>query len=282
MSSSAAGSSSSAGSSSPSAHSPDRHPPCSSSVTSRLHPLTFWCHECDMSVSLLPSPSSPLLCPDCRRLDSLLPLDSPFPHSIPPLSLAPFFPSHPSPDLSPSNPTADSDSPRPLPAPDDAIAAIPTVEIDDVAAICAICKDGLPHGSSVRRLPCSHLFHSDCIVPWLSLCNSCPLCRSSIPFLRRPRRLRTPRLRLSVRDQADPVDIDMEASLRQILGSPWVAASPAVSPTQMGLEEMGSTGPANSGETVTSEWHINGSWGGLEEAEVADAMLYDVWEDVFA
>lgn len=232
-----------------------------------------------MSVSLLPSSSTSPLCPLCCRLDSLVPLDSPFPTSISPLSLTPFLPSHPSPDLAPTNPNADSDAPCPLPAPKDSIVAIPTVNIDDLAAVCAICKDDLPHGSSARLLPCSHLYHSDCIVPWLSLRNSCPLCRSAIPC---HRRTRTPPFRFSVLGPEDVIGIDMEASFREIMGAPWATAGAVVSSSQMGMVETGSVGLANSGETVTSGWQIGGGWGGVEEAELSDAMISDYWEDVFS
>ncbi|KAJ8550786.1 hypothetical protein K7X08_000156 [Anisodus acutangulus] len=46
---------------------------------------------------------------------------------------------------------------------------------------CAICKDSLFVGTVVNRLPCSHLYHPSCILPWLVLRNSCPLCRYELP-----------------------------------------------------------------------------------------------------
>lgn len=30
-----------------------------------------------------------------------------------------------------------------------------------------MCKDDYALGESVRQLPCNHLFHDGCIVPWL-------------------------------------------------------------------------------------------------------------------
>ncbi|XP_024188439.1 E3 ubiquitin-protein ligase Praja-2 [Rosa chinensis] len=50
---------------------------------------------------------------------------------------------------------------------------------DDLA--CAICKDVLTIGTEVNQLPCFHLYHPSCILPWLSTRNSCPLCRYELP-----------------------------------------------------------------------------------------------------
>ncbi|CAM8969736.1 unnamed protein product [Rhodiola kirilowii] len=46
---------------------------------------------------------------------------------------------------------------------------------------CAICKDIMFIGTEVNELPCSHVYHSYCILPWLSVRNSCPLCRFELP-----------------------------------------------------------------------------------------------------
>ncbi|XP_004973758.1 uncharacterized protein LOC101768716 [Setaria italica] len=46
---------------------------------------------------------------------------------------------------------------------------------------CAVCKDGVAAGQRVKRLPCSHRYHDECIVPWLQVRNSCPLCRFELP-----------------------------------------------------------------------------------------------------
>ncbi|KAI4353594.1 hypothetical protein L6164_002531 [Bauhinia variegata] len=47
--------------------------------------------------------------------------------------------------------------------------------------VCAICKDGLTSGTEANKLPCLHLYHPCCILPWLSARNSCPLCRYELP-----------------------------------------------------------------------------------------------------
>nr|GMC92029.1 E3 ubiquitin-protein ligase Praja-2 [Ipomoea batatas] len=53
-------------------------------------------------------------------------------------------------------------------------------QLDDNLA-CAICKDSLSVGSVVNQLPCSHVYHPSCILPWLSSRNTCPLCRYELP-----------------------------------------------------------------------------------------------------
>ncbi|KAH7445758.1 hypothetical protein KP509_01G022800 [Ceratopteris richardii] len=42
---------------------------------------------------------------------------------------------------------------------------------------CSICMDSIQGPSSAKRLPCQHLFHSDRLISWLTVRNTCPLCR---------------------------------------------------------------------------------------------------------
>ncbi|PIM99388.1 Anaphase-promoting complex (APC), subunit 11 [Handroanthus impetiginosus] len=48
-------------------------------------------------------------------------------------------------------------------------------------SICAVCKDEFTGGEKLTRMPCCHLYHGDCILPWLSMRNTCPLCRYELP-----------------------------------------------------------------------------------------------------
>ncbi|KAK7244643.1 hypothetical protein RIF29_39468 [Crotalaria pallida] len=52
---------------------------------------------------------------------------------------------------------------------------------DDSSAMCSICLEVFSVGSEATHMPhCSHLYHHNCIVKWLNMCNTCPLCRSTI------------------------------------------------------------------------------------------------------
>ncbi|KAL6973523.1 hypothetical protein U1Q18_027710 [Sarracenia purpurea var. burkii] len=48
-------------------------------------------------------------------------------------------------------------------------------------SLCAICKDGIDVGEQAKQLPCSHHYHGSCIVPWLGIRNTCPVCRYELP-----------------------------------------------------------------------------------------------------
>ncbi|KAF5818084.1 putative transcription factor C2H2 family [Helianthus annuus] len=43
--------------------------------------------------------------------------------------------------------------------------------------VCAVCKDEIGVGLIAKKLPCDHLYHGDCILPWLGIRNTCPVCR---------------------------------------------------------------------------------------------------------
>lgn len=73
----------------------------------------------------------------------------------------------------------------PPPASRSAIDAMPVVRINNRhlrgESHCAVCREKFELGTEVREMPCKHLYHSDCIVPWLVRHNSCPVCRKELP-----------------------------------------------------------------------------------------------------
>ncbi|MED6158569.1 hypothetical protein PIB30_033891 [Stylosanthes scabra] len=71
------------------------------------------------------------------------------------------------------------------PASKAAIDSLPTIEIEEnhleLESHCAVCKEAFEMGTSAREMPCKHIYHQDCILPWLTLHNSCPVCRHELP-----------------------------------------------------------------------------------------------------
>ncbi|XVF68819.1 hypothetical protein PTKIN_Ptkin11bG0031500 [Pterospermum kingtungense] len=71
------------------------------------------------------------------------------------------------------------------PASKSAIESMPTVQIATThvcsETYCAVCKEPFELGNEAREMPCKHIYHQDCIIPWLSLRNSCPVCRHEMP-----------------------------------------------------------------------------------------------------
>ncbi|OMO81071.1 Zinc finger, RING-type [Corchorus capsularis] len=66
------------------------------------------------------------------------------------------------------------------PAQKDAIEALPTVKIEENLQ-CSVCLDDFEAGTEAKEMPCKHKFHNGCILPWLELHSSCPVCRYQLP-----------------------------------------------------------------------------------------------------
>ncbi|KAI3826898.1 hypothetical protein L1987_00958 [Smallanthus sonchifolius] len=298
---------------------------------------TYWCHECDMSISLIPTSSTSSLCPHCNS-DFLEELDSPiifntssnpnpnpsnnhddsnqllFPSFLDPsLPAADYADGFHFPSVAPSdgidnpyfhrvinhlfnsdyhNPSAGATTSRlHSPAAKSAIESIPTVKITtafleiDPVVICAVCKDQFVIDDETKELPCKHMYHPDCIIPWLSQRNSCPVCRFQLPTdpvdgdskVRRRSRSRVLRLGDLVDDDDDEELIGFglrHLARRHRLVFPMrhhqsrrageVDAEALFSPTQIGeevqVDVLPDSGRTNSVETVSSwpSWPVDG------------------------
>ncbi|KAE8692863.1 hypothetical protein F3Y22_tig00110828pilonHSYRG00134 [Hibiscus syriacus] len=71
------------------------------------------------------------------------------------------------------------------PASKAAIESIPVIKILGshvrLESHCAVCKEPFELHSEAREMPCKHIYHTDCILPWLSIRKSCPDCRHELP-----------------------------------------------------------------------------------------------------
>ncbi|CBK21083.2 uncharacterized protein [Blastocystis hominis] len=47
---------------------------------------------------------------------------------------------------------------------------------------CPICENDITKEDEIVSLPCNHLFHPNCIVPWIEDHNTCPTCRAQLPL----------------------------------------------------------------------------------------------------
>ncbi|KAI3783718.1 hypothetical protein L1987_42804 [Smallanthus sonchifolius] len=74
----------------------------------------------------------------------------------------------------------------PPPASKSAVQNLPNIKVtkellESDYSDCAVCKDSFELDGEAKQLPCKHMYHQDCILPWLELHNSCPVCRYELP-----------------------------------------------------------------------------------------------------
>ncbi|EFN74281.1 RING finger protein 115 [Camponotus floridanus] len=76
------------------------------------------------------------------------------------------------------------DGTGPPPLPHKQIDEIPTTAISqsqvDCKLQCSVCWEDFKLSEPVRQLPCQHVYHAPCIIPWLELHGTCPICRQSL------------------------------------------------------------------------------------------------------
>ncbi|KAK1302962.1 E3 ubiquitin-protein ligase RING1 [Acorus calamus] len=168
------------------------------------------------------------------------------------------------------------------------IESIPTVTISaaDGGSICAVCKDEFAESGEAKQLPCRHVYHSDCILPWLANHNSCPVCRFQLPVEEEEveveeRRRDRSHLFARFRDVMDDDLVGTRGTIRHVArrwGLFSVRLETSRSPTQMGLVAA----PANSGETVSSlPVGSGGGRGGGRVDEDGDTVMSEVRGDAF-
>ncbi|KAM0941742.1 putative transcription factor C2H2 family [Dioscorea sansibarensis] len=72
------------------------------------------------------------------------------------------------------------------PAAKSVVESLPSVKLskDDVEkanTTCAVCKDDISREEPAAQLPCLHHYHGECILTWLGIRNTCPVCRYELP-----------------------------------------------------------------------------------------------------
>ena len=63
--------------------------------------------------------------------------------------------------------------------------SIPTITVNFGHLVnnshCPICLGQFQIGTQAKEMPCNHIYHSDCIIPWLANNITCPVCRHALP-----------------------------------------------------------------------------------------------------
>lgn len=58
---------------------------------------------------------------------------------------------------------------------------LPDVIVTEEDDKCPVCLKEYETAESVKKMPCNHKFHAECINRWLDKTNTCPMCRFELP-----------------------------------------------------------------------------------------------------
>lgn len=53
-------------------------------------------------------------------------------------------------------------------------------KLKGVQGECPVCQEHFEQQAELRKMPCGHTFHENCLVTWLKMHNTCPVCRYSL------------------------------------------------------------------------------------------------------
>eukprot|EP00177_Eucheuma_denticulatum_P003293 GFKZ01005947.1.p2 GENE.GFKZ01005947.1~~GFKZ01005947.1.p2 ORF type:complete len:172 (-),score=14.52 GFKZ01005947.1:606-1121(-) len=71
------------------------------------------------------------------------------------------------------------------PASNEALSNLPRLQLpalpNGTRPTCPICTEDINPSDTATRLPCNHVFHLDCVLPWLRRHCTCPMCREELP-----------------------------------------------------------------------------------------------------
>ncbi|KYN37450.1 hypothetical protein ALC56_08163, partial [Trachymyrmex septentrionalis] len=68
------------------------------------------------------------------------------------------------------------DAKLPPPLSKEIVANLPEIKIKSNEKQCSICLKQFETGKKAKLMPCEHIFHPECILPWLEETSICPLC----------------------------------------------------------------------------------------------------------
>jgi hypothetical protein len=77
---------------------------------------------------------------------------------------------------------------RGSPADPQVLAQLPrfSVASDQSLDECTVCMGAPEAGDACVKLPCGHVFHDECLAPWMRAHDTCPTCRRSLPAAAAP------------------------------------------------------------------------------------------------